>query len=112
MSAPFPEAEGRPRSMGNEKFEKELYGEAPRRQSYVRRLAPARRVMFYSHDTYGLGHIRRTLCLVGALLAHEQKAEVLLATGSPVIDRLAIPPGVRLVQLKPVVKTAAETYEA
>jgi predicted glycosyltransferase len=70
------------------------------------------RVLFYSHDTYGLGHIRRTLCLVSALLDEEPAADVMLASGSPVIDRLAIPAGVRVLPLKPVVKTGAETYEA
>jgi predicted glycosyltransferase len=71
-----------------------------------------RRVIFYSHDTYGLGHIRRTLCLVRAFLEEEPEADVLLATGSPVIERLPIPQGVQVLSLKPVVKTGADRYEA
>jgi predicted glycosyltransferase len=70
------------------------------------------RIIFYSHDTYGLGHIRRTLCLVRALIDEEPTADILLATGSPIIGQLTVPEGVRLVSLKPVVKTGAETYEA
>jgi predicted glycosyltransferase len=70
------------------------------------------RVLFYSHDTFGLGHIRRTLCLVRALLDEEPAVDVMLATGSPIIRRLAIPAEVRVLPLKPVVKTGAERYEA
>jgi predicted glycosyltransferase len=36
----------------------------------------------------------------------------MLATGSPIIRRLAVPAGVRVLPLKPVVKTGAERYEA
>jgi predicted glycosyltransferase len=70
------------------------------------------RVMFYSHDTYGLGHARRTLSLAHALLSEEPRAQILLASGSPVLDRLGVNPGVQILQLKPVVKTGPESYEA
>jgi predicted glycosyltransferase len=70
------------------------------------------RVMFYSHDTYGLGHARRTLSLAHALLDEEPRAQILLASGSPVLDRLGVRPGVQVLQLKPVVKTGPELYEA
>jgi predicted glycosyltransferase len=68
--------------------------------------------MFYSHDTYGLGHIRRTLCLLRALLDQAPGVEALLATGSPVLDQLSIPARAIVLPLKPVVKVAAEKYEA
>lgn len=70
------------------------------------------RLIFYSHDTYGLGHIRRTLCIVQAFLEEEPSADVLLATGSPVLEQLAIPSRVQILALKPVVKTGVERYEA
>jgi predicted glycosyltransferase len=70
------------------------------------------RVMFYSHDTYGLGHARRTLSLAHALLGDEPRAQILVATGSPVLDRLSVNPGVQILQLKPVVKTGDESYES
>jgi predicted glycosyltransferase len=70
------------------------------------------RVMFYSHDTYGLGHARRTLSLAHALLSKDPRAQILFASGSPVLDRLGVNPGVQILQLKPVVKTGPESYEA
>jgi predicted glycosyltransferase len=73
---------------------------------------PGGRVMFYSHDTYGLGHIRRTLCLLRALLDRAPKVEALLATGSPVLEQLPVPRRACVLPLKPVVKVAAERYEA
>src|ERR687884_25400 len=50
-----------------------------------------RRLMFYSHDTYGLGHLRRTLTL-----AH----------------RFRLPAGADYIKLPSVVKVGAERYEA
>jgi predicted glycosyltransferase len=76
------------------------------------RASAGQRVMFYSHDTYGLGHARRTLSLAHALLSEEPRAQILLASGSPVLDRLGVSPGVQVLQLKPVVKTGPESYEA
>jgi predicted glycosyltransferase len=70
------------------------------------------RILFYSHDTYGLGHVRRTLCIAHALLRRTDRIRILIATGSPVIDRLSIDPRIQILQLKPVVKRGAELYEA
>ena len=82
------------------------------RPTGIRPRVAARRVMFYSHDTYGLGHIRRTLCIVRALLEEEPEVKVLLATGSPVIGHLSVPASVQVVPLRPVIKVGADAYEA
>jgi predicted glycosyltransferase len=68
--------------------------------------------MFYSHDTYGLGHVRRTLCIAHALVRHAPDFRVLIASGSPVLHRLAVDPAIEILQLLPVVKRAAGVYEA
>ena len=41
------------------------------------------RVAFYSHDTFGLGHLRRTLKLAAALRRSLGEVKGLLITGSP-----------------------------
>jgi predicted glycosyltransferase len=68
-------------------------------------------VFLYSHDTFGLGHLRRNLAIAGRLLAHG-RFSVRLLTGSPVIASWSLPRGLDVQPLPPVVKVAAETYAA
>ncbi len=77
--------------------------------SYPRNLT---RVLLYSHDTYGLGHLRRNLAIARRLLDSSGGIRVVLASGSPVLDRVARPPGLVCVQLPPVVKTGVDEYRS
>jgi len=52
---------------------------------------PSKRVLVYSHDTYGLGNIRRMLAISEHLLRTHPDLSILLVSGSPVIDRLGLP---------------------
>jgi predicted glycosyltransferase len=70
------------------------------------------RVLLYSHDTYGLGHLRRNLVLARHLLASARPPRVLLATGSPVIGQVTLPRGLAYVPLPPVIKTGADEYDS
>ena len=69
-------------------------------------------VCLYSHDTFGLGHLRRTLAIAEHLLSRSPAFDVLLLTGSPVIGSWDLPPGLRVQPMTPVVKLAAERYAA
>ena len=69
-------------------------------------------VMFYSHDTYGLGHLRRTLTLARFLPATRPLRSQLIVTGSPLAHRFQLPPLTDYVKLPSVLKTGAEHYEA
>ncbi len=69
-------------------------------------------VFLYSHDTFGLGHLRRNLAIAEELLNADGSFAVRLLTGSPVIDSWALPRGLKVQPLPPVVKVAAETYAA
>ncbi len=69
------------------------------------------KVLLYSHDTFGLGHLRRNLAITNRLLATPGQFSVHLLTGSPVIDRWSLPPELRVQPLPPVVKVGAERYE-
>ena len=71
-----------------------------------------RRVLLYSHDTYGLGHLRRNLVIARQLLAGPHPPRVVLASGSPVIDQVNRPEGLVCVQLPPVVKTGDDEYRS
>jgi predicted glycosyltransferase len=68
-------------------------------------------VMFYSHDTYGLGHLRRTITLARHLPAGRPTLSQLIVTGSPLAHRFALPPGTDYIKLPSVLKVAAEDYE-
>ena len=68
------------------------------------------RVAMYSHDTFGLGHITRTLRLARATVEAIPSASVLVLTGSPIAHRLTFPQGVEYVKLPSVRKRGPETY--
>ena len=71
-----------------------------------------RRVMYYCHDTYGLGHIRRTLALTGYLCGHMPGVSQLIVTGSPVAHGFTLPCCADYVKLPAVTKVAAGEYES
>lgn len=70
------------------------------------------KVLLYSHDTFGLGHLRRNLAIVQGLLRRSERFSVQLLTGSPVIRTWKLPGGLKVQPLPPVVKTGAERYAA
>jgi predicted glycosyltransferase len=70
------------------------------------------RVMFYSHDTYGLGHLRRTLALAGYFRRRWPEISQLIVTGSPVPNGYRLPDGADYVKLPSVVKVGAGRYKS
>ena len=70
------------------------------------------RMVVYSHDTFGLGHLRRCSALIKAVCARHPEASVLLITGSPMAHRYGMPQGSDYVKLPALVKVEAERYEA
>lgn len=82
----------------------------PRRRA--RATGDVLRILFYSHDTYGLGHLRRTLTLARFLRADRPLLTQLIVTGSPLVDRFQLPPDADYIKLPSVVKVAAERYES
>ncbi len=75
------------------------------------RIATRPRVALYSHDAQGLGHVRRNLAIAGALAAGGRR-DVLLITGAKEAGAFATPPGVELLTLPAVRKSADGVYEA
>jgi predicted glycosyltransferase/glycosyltransferase involved in cell wall biosynthesis len=70
------------------------------------------RVLIYSHDTYGLGHIRRSLLLAESIADLAQVGAVLVVTGSPRAQSFQLPPGVDTVKLPAATKEPAGEYRA
>ena len=46
---------------------------------------PPARVLIYSHDTFGLGHLRRSRAIANAIVDSWPDASVVIISGSPVI---------------------------
>ncbi len=70
------------------------------------------RVAVYSHDTYGLGHLTRSVRLARGVVEAFPGSSVLILSGSPIAHRFAFPPGVDYVKLPSVVKSGPDTYVA
>jgi predicted glycosyltransferase len=85
----------------------------PSMATVVRSLATgAPRLLLYAHDTYGLGHLRRSLAIAGRLAQAVPNLTTLLVTGSPVAQQFTLPPRVDSVKLPAVVKIGDDHYRA
>jgi predicted glycosyltransferase len=69
------------------------------------------KILMYSHDSYGLGHLRRTLALAEAFVGAETGTSVLILTGSTVSSVFRMSFGIDLVKLPSAVKVASHVYE-
>lgn len=68
------------------------------------------KVLMYSHDTFGLGHLRRSRTIANALVGHFPGAEVAIISGSPVIDAFSFDERVSFVQIPAALKLASGEY--
>ena len=68
------------------------------------------RVLFYSHDTFGLGHLRRSHAIASALTADNPEMSAIILTGSPVAGRFAFPKRVDYIRLPGVTKKSDGSY--
>jgi predicted glycosyltransferase len=75
-------------------------------------LSGERSLLLYSHDTYGLGHLRRTLAIAHELRSRRPQLRQLLVTGSPLAHAFRLPPGADYAKLPSVVKVGPDQYEA
>ena len=65
-------------------------------------------ILMYSHDTYGLGHIRRSLAIAAHLLA--PRLNILILTGSPIAGRFRFPEQIDFVRIPGMIKRTNEEY--
>lgn len=65
-------------------------------------------ILMYSHDTYGLGHIRRTMAIARHLL--DTDVNVLILTGSPIAGRFTFPMGIDFVRIPGMIKQSNTVY--
>jgi predicted glycosyltransferase len=71
-----------------------------------------RRVLLYSHDGCGLGHLRRQLTIAAAVVQQSPGTAVLVATGVDDVGPFAVPPAVDVLKLPGLRKVANDEYVA
>jgi predicted glycosyltransferase len=65
-------------------------------------------ILMYSHDTYGLGHIRRTMAIATQLLG--PRTNILILTGSPIAGRFSFPDQIDFVRIPGMIKKTNDEY--
>jgi predicted glycosyltransferase len=70
------------------------------------------KILLYSHDTYGLGHLRRSLSIATQIARDIPQAHQLLITGSMVAGAFDLPPRLDLIKLPALSKRSNGRYKA
>ena len=70
------------------------------------------RVLIYSHDTMGLGHLRRCRTIAHALVERNKNLSVLILSGSPIIGSFDFRARVDFVRIPGVIKLRKGEYTA
>lgn len=68
------------------------------------------RIMLYSHDTFGLGHIRRSRAIANALGAAHEDASILIVSGSQFAGSFHFRPGIDFIRIPGVTKCESGQY--
>jgi predicted glycosyltransferase len=71
---------------------------------------PSYNILMYSHDTYGLGHIRRTMAIADHL--RDANTNILILTGSPLAGRFSFPQQVDFVRIPGMIKKTNDEYRS
>lgn len=69
------------------------------------------RILIYSHDTYGLGNIRRMATIAEALVEQDAATNVLIITGSPMLHAFRLSDRVDYVKLPCLNRTDVGRYD-
>jgi predicted glycosyltransferase len=72
----------------------------------------SRRFLFYTNECVGLGHLRRTVSLAGAVCDLDSTATALIITGSPVAPEQRFPPRVDTVKLPQLARDRTGAHRA
>ena len=99
MARMMPQAAGRSRRSGGRD-----------RPSRTARQGSSYRVLIYSHDSFGLGHLRRCRAIAHALVERHKKLNVLILSGSPIIGRFSFRARVDFVRVPGIIKLRSGDY--
>lgn len=69
-----------------------------------------RKIVVYSHDTFGLGNIRRMLVIAKSLVESDPNTSILILSGSPMLHAFRIPPQIDYIKLPCLTRTMQGDY--
>ncbi|WP_445371282.1 glycosyltransferase family protein [Methylomonas sp. HW2-6] len=69
-----------------------------------------KRIIVYSHDTFGLGNIRRMLAIAKSLVDADRNVSVLILSGSPMLHAFRIPDRIDYIKLPCLSRTVKGDY--
>ncbi|RYE85324.1 MAG: hypothetical protein EOP19_09645 [Hyphomicrobiales bacterium] len=69
-----------------------------------------KRLLIYSHDSYGLGHLRRCQTIANHLSSLHEDLSVLIISGSPVVGSFDLHPRVDFIRVPGIVKLDNNNY--
>ena len=72
----------------------------------------SKRVLIYSHDSFGLGHVSRCRTIANALVEADEAVSVLILSGSPMIGSYEFHSGIDFVRVPGVVKQLNGEYDS
>ena len=78
----------------------------------IRRPGTGARILVYSHDTFGLGHLRRSRAIANAIVGRWPDASVVIISGSPVIGNFEFGSGVDYIRIPGVTKLPDGDYRS
>ncbi|AWM87657.1 glycosyltransferase family protein [Microvirga sp. 17 mud 1-3] len=70
------------------------------------------RVLIYSHDTFGLGHLRRSRAIANAISQEQADCSIVIISGSPVIGNFEFGSGVDYIRIPGVTKLPDGDYRS
>ena len=68
------------------------------------------RVLLYSHDSVGLGHLRRNLAIASEIAAAFPSSNILIVTGSPCATQFQLPANTDLIKIPSISKNEQGQY--
>lgn len=68
------------------------------------------KVFLYSHDSVGLGHLRRNLAIAGEIAATFPRSSILIVTGSPCATQFQLPANTDLIKIPSISKNEQGKY--
>jgi len=69
-----------------------------------------KKILIYSHDTYGLGNIRRMLAIAESIQSNDSGVSILLLSGSPMIHAFRLMPGIDYIKLPCLNRHQSDSY--
>ena len=78
----------------------------------MRTNSSAHRLLIYTHDSFGVGHVRRSMNIVQAVAEQSPQSSILLVTGSPSVELFKdIPQNADYVKLPTIAKSGAKANQ-